>query len=133
MKNLFTALLMVSFGFSFAQQESFLTRHFFNSEVYEYADLSAYSVFQSQAKTNLNLIPKNANDQTITLGEQSFLPITQGVTPPSNVIGLSPYLGTSTTKTFELLNQKGRTTYIFDAQGNLRSSQMSISIGKKKN
>lgn len=132
MKKALATLLVLSFGCSFAQQESFLTRHFTNSEAQEYTDLSSYSIFQSLNPSDWNLIPEAAQEQLLTFDEQSFSPINQGAMPTSNIIEMSPYLGTSTTRTFELLNKKATSTYIFDSSGNLRSTQMNISFRKKK-
>lgn len=133
MKNILAILLISTVGVLNAQKsESFLSKYFIDSEPISFASLGSYSVFS--LKSTFNLIPDNAETKSITLNEQAFAPVNQGFVMGANgVNGLNPYLGSATTRNFQLLNKDVRSTYIFDATGNLRSSQMSISFGKKKN
>lgn len=93
-------------------------------------------VFQNTSNENRlvgNLLPKDAlNDFSITTKERMYVPAQVNSVTINVENDFSPYLGSSTTRNFELGNTRARSTYIFDATGNLRSSQFSISFGKKK-
>lgn len=131
MKNTLAIILILAFGVLNAQESnSFLSKYFIDAEPIGFTTLTSYSVFNS--KTTFDLIPEGATLKAITLSEQAFAPINQGFLMDSDGVNeLNPYLGSATTRNFQLLNKEVRSTYIFDANGNLRSSQMSISLGKK--
>ncbi|WP_420577232.1 hypothetical protein [Ekhidna sp.] len=131
MKNTLAIILISTFSVLNAQESnSFLSKYSIDAEPIGFTSLSEYSVFNS--KTTFDLIPESATLKAITLNEQAFAPINQAfIMGNDGVNGLNPYLGSATTRNFQLLNKEVRSTYIFDANGNLRSSQMSISLGKK--
>ena len=132
MKTLVSFVFLLTVGLVYAQDDtSFFSKYFQSDNSYQTTSLDEYSVFK---KNFASLIPKGVDKQRMTFSDDSFLQTNQ-VVSPGNTLALDsgPYLGNATVQSIRLLNTDAKSTYIFDMNGNLRSSQMSFSFGKKKN